>query len=63
MRRKPPPRPRNPVARALKTPQYRRRVVQDKRRKPPRTPRRHETDAGFSFGRLPVAGRGGRLAA
>lgn len=40
------PRRPNPVARTLAQPKFRRQVVQDKRRKPPRTPVRHQADAG-----------------
>ncbi len=48
MARKPRTEPRrpNPVARTLAQPKFRRLVVQDKRRKPPRTPVRHEADSG-----------------
>ena len=46
MSRGPPRRPRNPVARAVRTPQYRMRITEDKRRKvredPGREDRVHE---------------------
>jgi len=45
-RQEPRPRP-NPVARALASPKFRKLVVADKRRKPPRTPARHDADRGF----------------
>lgn len=40
----PPRRPRNPIARAVRTPQYRQRVEEDRRRKPA-PPGRRELDA------------------
>lgn len=40
----PPRRPRNPIARAVRTPQYRQRVEEDRRRKPA-PPSRHDLDA------------------
>lgn len=45
-----PPKARDPVAKAMHAdPRFRRVVIQDKRRKPPRTPRGRWADAGFSF--------------
>ena len=42
MSRGPPRRPRNPVARAVRTPQYRMRITEDKRRKVREDPGRED---------------------
>ena len=49
-----PPKARDPVAKAMRgDPRFRRVVIQDKRLKPPRTPRGRWADAGFLFARRP----------